>query len=71
MGDIYFNGLYPFIDTSSGGTVDGVIAAVDRVLALATDQTKIIPGHGPLSDKADAAGLPRHARHRRPAASGR
>jgi len=53
MGDTYFNGFYPFIDTSSGGTVDGVIAAADRVLAIATDSTRIIPGHGPLSNKAE------------------
>ena len=53
MGDVYFNGFYPFIDSSSGGTADGVIAAVDRVLALTTDSTKIIPGHGPLASKAD------------------
>jgi cyclase len=53
MGDIYFNGMYPFIDTSSGGSVDGVIAAFDKVLAIATDNTKIIPGHGPLSNKAE------------------
>ena len=53
MGDIFFNGFYPFIDGSSGGTADGVLAAVDRVLALATDKTKIIPGHGPLASKAD------------------
>lgn len=53
MGDLFFNKLYPFIDTSSGGKVDGVIAAVDRVLKIATDQTKIIPGHGPLATKAD------------------
>ncbi len=53
MGDIFFNKLYPFIDTSSGGTVDGVIAGVDRVLEFATDKTKIIPGHGPLAGKAD------------------
>lgn len=52
-GDTYFNGLYPFIDYSSGGTPDGVIAAADRVLALADDNTKIIPGHGPLSNKAE------------------
>ncbi len=52
MGDVYFNGLYPFIDTSSGGTVDGVIDAVNQALALATDKTRIIPGHGPLADKA-------------------
>ena len=53
MGDVYFNGFYPFIDFGSGGSADGVIAAVDRVLALATDKTKIIPGHGPLANKAD------------------
>lgn len=53
MGDLYFNGLYPFIDSASGGSIDGVIAAVDRALALADDQTRIIPGHGPLSNKAE------------------
>jgi cyclase len=53
MGDTFFNKLYPFIDTASGGTVDGVIAAADRVLALANDTTKLIPGHGPLASKAD------------------
>jgi glyoxylase-like metal-dependent hydrolase (beta-lactamase superfamily II) len=52
MGDAYFNGMYPFIDTSSGGSIDGVIAAADRALAIAGDGTRIIPGHGPLSDKA-------------------
>ena len=53
MGDVFFNGGYPFIDGSSGGTADGVVAAADRVLALAGDKTKIIPGHGPLASKAD------------------
>ena len=53
MGDIYFNGFYPFIDTSSGGTVAGVIAACDQVLGMATDKTRIIPGHGPLSSRAE------------------
>ena len=52
-GDTFFNGLYPFVDTSSGGTVAGVLAAADRVLKLAGDRTKIIPGHGPLASKAD------------------
>jgi glyoxylase-like metal-dependent hydrolase (beta-lactamase superfamily II) len=52
-GDVYFNGMYPFIDTSSGGTIQGVIAGCDRGLAIANDQTKIIPGHGPLSNKAE------------------
>ena len=53
MGDTFFNGWYPFIDVSSGGSPEGVIAAADRVLALADDNTKIIPGHGPVSNKAD------------------
>jgi glyoxylase-like metal-dependent hydrolase (beta-lactamase superfamily II) len=53
MGDTFFNGLYPFIDTSSGGSVAGVLAAVDRELKTAGDKTKIIPGHGPLGTKAD------------------
>jgi glyoxylase-like metal-dependent hydrolase (beta-lactamase superfamily II) len=53
MGDIYFNGLYPFIDTASGGSVTGTIAACDQVLKIATDRTRIIPGHGPLSNAAE------------------
>jgi glyoxylase-like metal-dependent hydrolase (beta-lactamase superfamily II) len=55
MGDVFFNRIYPFIDTSSGGTIDGVVAAVDQVLAEISDKTKIIPGHGPLATKADLA----------------
>ncbi|MFG0328842.1 MAG: MBL fold metallo-hydrolase [Phycisphaerales bacterium] len=50
MGDLYFSTGYPFIDTSSEGSLGGVIAAVDRALELANDETKIIPGHGPLSN---------------------
>ena len=53
MGDVYFNGMYPFIDTSSGGSIRGVISACDRALAIVGDATKIIPGHGPLSNKAE------------------
>jgi cyclase len=52
-GDTFFNGMYPFIDLSTGGEVGGMIAAADRMLALAGDATKIIPGHGPLATKAD------------------
>jgi len=51
-GDLFFNGLYPFIDVSHGGSLKGTIRGVDRLLALADDRTKIIPGHGPLGDKA-------------------
>ena len=53
MGDVFFNGGYPFIDASSGGRIDGYVAAADRVLAGITEKTQIIPGHGPLGTKAD------------------
>jgi glyoxylase-like metal-dependent hydrolase (beta-lactamase superfamily II) len=52
-GDVYWSGQFPFVDTSSGGTIEGTIAACDRVLAIAKDSTRIIPGHGPLSNKAE------------------
>lgn len=52
-GDTLFNGAYPFVDLSSGGSMDGMIAAADRILAAADASTKIIPGHGPLATKAD------------------
>lgn len=48
-GDLYFNGMYPYIDVAAGGSLDGMIAAVDQVLKVVKDDTKIIPGHGPLS----------------------
>lgn len=51
MGDLYFNGLYPFIDASSQGSVDGVVAAADKALAMVNDQTRIIPGHGPAGNR--------------------
>lgn len=51
-GDIFFNGTYPFIDLSAGGSIDGVISAVRQILSLCNEKTGIIPGHGPLSDKA-------------------
>lgn len=55
MGDILFNGLYPFVDVSSDGSLDGYISALGRVLALPflNEQTKIIPGHGPLGSPAN------------------
>jgi len=52
MGDLFFNGLYPFIDTGAGGSLDGMIAASDLVLARTDAKTRIIPGHGPLGDRA-------------------
>lgn len=52
-GDIYFAGIYPFIDTSAHGSVDGMIRAANTILTLINDDTKVIPGHGPLSNKAE------------------
>jgi glyoxylase-like metal-dependent hydrolase (beta-lactamase superfamily II) len=54
MGDLFFNGTYPFIDASTGGNIDGMIAAADRALKLAevAMAIKIVPGHGPLADRA-------------------
>jgi glyoxylase-like metal-dependent hydrolase (beta-lactamase superfamily II) len=56
MGDCFFNGMYPFIDTDSGGSIDGMIAAADAALSLVGRKTRIIPGHGPLASKADLVG---------------
>lgn len=53
MGDTFFNGGYPYIDLESGGDLDGVIAVHEATLAFIDDETKIIPGHGPLASKAD------------------
>jgi glyoxylase-like metal-dependent hydrolase (beta-lactamase superfamily II) len=52
-GDVWFNGFYPFIDVSHGGTLRGAIAGVDRVLALANDDTRLIAGHGPVGTRAE------------------
>lgn len=53
MGDCYFNGLYPFIDLSSNGSLAGVIGAADIALGLADENTQIVPGHGPLATRKD------------------
>lgn len=54
-GDIFFNGFYPFIDVRHGGSLKGMIQAADQILALSDERTKIIPGHGPLADRAQLA----------------
>ena len=50
-GDLFFNGFYPFIDTQVGGSVDGMVKAIDQILSLCNDDTIIIPGHGELSNR--------------------
>lgn len=52
-GDVFFNGLFPYVDLDSGGSVEGFIAAQERILEMANEETKIIPGHGPLANKKD------------------
>ncbi len=56
MGDTYFSGTYPFIDTGSGGSIDGVISAAEIGLGFIDDDTSIIPGHGPLSRRSELMG---------------
>ncbi len=52
-GDIMFSGLYPFIDLKSGGSVDGYIDSLKAILDLTDEETKVIPGHGPLSGRTE------------------
>ena len=52
-GDIFFNGTYPFIDIDSGGSIEGMIEAQERILSLCGDDSVIIPGHGPIANAAD------------------
>jgi len=52
-GDLVFSGFYPYIDVAHGGSINGVIQAVERILAMGDADTQIIPGHGPLLKRAD------------------
>jgi len=52
-GDTFWSTGYPFIDYSSGGSIRGTLAAVDAMLMLCDEQTRIVPGHGPLATRAD------------------
>ncbi|WP_298765408.1 MBL fold metallo-hydrolase [uncultured Polaribacter sp.] len=51
MGDTYFQGKFPYIDLNSGGHINGVIASAEKVILLADDETKIIPGHGNVANR--------------------
>lgn len=55
MGDTYFSAGYPYVDLSSGGSFDGLLAAHARALELGNDATRYIPGHGPVTGKAELA----------------
>jgi glyoxylase-like metal-dependent hydrolase (beta-lactamase superfamily II) len=52
LGDVFFNGMYPFIDAGTGGNIDGQIAGANLGLSLADNTTRIVAGHGPVADKA-------------------
>jgi len=53
VGDIFSNPVYPIIDLGSGGSLDGMINSIDQILAQTDEQTKIVPGHGPVASRAD------------------
>ncbi len=55
-GDLYFAGMFPFIDVDSGGSLEGMIAGIKTILKLADANTQIIPGHGNLSNKQEMQG---------------
>jgi len=50
-GDVFVSAGFPFVDLSSGGSIDGIIRATERIMVTTNAQTKIIPGHGPLTDR--------------------
>ena len=56
-GDTFVSGGFPFVDRSSGGTIDGVIGSAELVLKATNAQTRIIPGHGPVTDRARLQGF--------------
>jgi cyclase len=50
LGDVFFNGMYPFIDASTGGSIGGMITGAEMGAKMADSKTQIVPGHGPLGD---------------------
>lgn len=55
LGDIYWNGQYPDIAIESGGSLAGMVAAIEAALARSTARTVVVPGHGPVSNRAELA----------------
>lgn len=53
MGDLYISELYPIIDINSGGDINGYVPALDAVLAIIDDNTRVVPGHGRVGSRAD------------------
>lgn len=55
VGDAYYAGGYPFVDSANGGSLAGLVAALETVLSRADARTVIVPGHGPVSNRAELA----------------
>jgi cyclase len=55
MGDVFFNGMFPFIDLDAGGSIQGMIRALDVALAMSDARTRIVPGHGAVATRAELA----------------
>jgi cyclase len=53
LGDLYWSGQYPFIDVDSGGSLAGMVAAIEAALARSNSRTVVVPGHGPVSNRAE------------------
>jgi glyoxylase-like metal-dependent hydrolase (beta-lactamase superfamily II) len=53
LGDLFWNGVYPFIDNENGGSITGMVSALDSILPKIGDKTVVVPGHGPVGNKAD------------------
>ena len=53
MGDVFFNGMYSYIDRGTNGSIGGMIAGATKMLAMIDNATQVVPGHGPLGNKAD------------------
>ncbi|WP_426284519.1 MBL fold metallo-hydrolase [Luteibacter sp. E-22] len=53
LGDLFWNGVYPFIDNENGGGIDGMVRVLDRILPTIGDKAVVVPGHGPVGNKAD------------------
>ncbi|HET7203219.1 MAG TPA: MBL fold metallo-hydrolase [Steroidobacteraceae bacterium] len=55
LGDLYWNGQYPHVDAEAGGSLAGIVAAVEAALARSNARTLFVPGHGPVSNRAELA----------------
>ncbi len=53
MADVFFNGIYCYIDRETGGSIHGMIGGATKMLAMIDNETKVVPGHGPLGNKED------------------